>query len=119
MARGGKRAGAGRWPMGHAKPLHRKREVVDPRHPIHVTMRMRDGVCDLRTRKRYAVIRSVMLRYMGLADFRICHFTIQETRLHMIVEASDTAALIKRMRSFTINCARAINRESKTIGRVF
>jgi REP element-mobilizing transposase RayT len=119
MASGGKRAGAGR-PVGRwTKTQHRARPDLDMRHPVHVTMRVMKYVPLLRDRKVYAAIRQVMARYSAIDDFRICHLSIQDTHVHMLVEANDRGVLMRRMRSFTINAARAINRATNRSGQVF
>jgi REP element-mobilizing transposase RayT len=61
----------------------------------------------------------VLRRYLGQGDFRIVHVSIQRNHLHLLVEASDREVLSRRMQSFAINAARAINRTSRRSGQVF
>src|SRR4029079_18960246 len=63
----------------------------------------------LRQGRVYRQIRRVLERYLGLPDFRVVHLSIQHNHLHLIVEAADRVVLTRRMQSFAINAARAIN----------
>jgi REP element-mobilizing transposase RayT len=116
---GGARQGAGRPKRYRRDVPHRGRPVLDERHPVHVVLRVMPYVTELRTRGFYRAVRKTMERYLGLAEFRIVHMSIQNTHLHLVVEASDRAALTRHMQSFAINCARAINRARDNTGKVF
>jgi hypothetical protein len=61
-------------------------------------------------------VRRVLVRYLGRADFRIVHVSIQHNHVHLLVEAHDRRALTRGMQSFAINVARAIKRGP---GKVF
>jgi REP element-mobilizing transposase RayT len=63
-------------------------------------------------------VRRVLVRYLGRADFRIVHVSIQHNHLHLLVEAHDRRALTRGMQSFAINAARAIQR-GRGPGKVF
>jgi REP element-mobilizing transposase RayT len=64
----------------------------------------------------YRALRRVLAHYLGRADFRIVHVSIQRNHLHLLVEAADRRALTRGMQSFAINAARAIQRGA---GKVF
>jgi REP element-mobilizing transposase RayT len=117
---GGKRRGAGR-PRARFRPdaPHRSRAKFDRRSPIHVTMRGRCWIFGLRSERVFAVLRQVLALYVAYDDFRIVHISIQDNHLHLIVEADNDKALDRRMRSFTINAARAINATCGSSGQVF
>src|SRR5689334_1088174 len=51
--------------------------------------------------------------------FQVVHHSIQSNHLHLIVEASDRAALTSGMRGLLIRVARALNRLWKRCGSVF
>ena len=74
---------------------------------------------ELRTRERYHVIRRLLERYLGRADFRIVHLSIQRAHLHLLVEAADRTALTRGMQSFAINCARALQKALGATGKIF
>ena len=47
---GGKRRGAGRKPKGErAGVSHAKRPEINPRHPLHVTLKLEAGISTLRS----------------------------------------------------------------------
>jgi putative transposase len=119
MARGGKRAGAGRKKSGrHVGGPHRQRPSLSSRHPVHVVLRANRRL-SWRKRRTYDVLRTVLRCYFGREDFRIVHLSIQNTHLHLIVEAADERALSLGMQSFTIRAARAINASDGSIGKLF
>jgi putative transposase len=104
---GGKREGAGRKKTGKCRDApHRKRPSLSPKHPVHVTLRIRVQI-SMRTRDFYHLFRRAMERYLGRDDYRICHISIQHSHLHMIIEAADRRALSRGMQSFEIVCAHA------------
>lgn len=97
---------------------HRRRPELDPRHPVHVTLRSTRRT-SWRHRSTYEVLRSVLCFYLGNPDFRICHISIQKNHLHLIVEARSKQALSRGMQSFAIRAARALNREWGSCDEVF
>ena len=112
--RGGARRGAGRpkRPVaeGRASEPHRVRPAVSVSHPVHVVMRAHPGVGSLRTLEAFAAVREARMVAMRLDDsFRIVHFSIQRTHLHLVVEAIDREALWTGMRVFGISCAKQLN----------
>jgi len=117
--RGGKRPNAGRKKTGTCRDTpHRARPPLSSRHPVHVTQRI-SGIYELRRGVIYRVLRGVLAHYLGLDDFRIVHFSIQKNHLHMLVEAADQHVLSRRMQSFAIRAARALNGQQRRIGKVF
>lgn len=91
--------------------------------PVHVTMRGQRYISDLRGDQVYRLLGSVLARYrddcFDRGAFRIIHVSLQDTHLHLIVEAACDGALRRGMRSFTINAARAINAAIGARGRVW
>jgi hypothetical protein len=49
----------------------------------------------------------------------VVHISIQHNHLHLIVEAADRLTLTRRMQSFAINAARAINGAYRNRGKLF
>ncbi len=125
--RGGPRPNAGRKPNGErAGASHAARPEVNARHPQHVTLRVEPGVGWLRRLDMYKAVRGALRAVLGRAvDFRIVHMTLQNTHLHLIVEASDQEQLANGMRAFQISAAKRINaaysrrRRVERRGRVF
>jgi hypothetical protein len=55
---GGAREGAGRKREGkRARVAHSKRSALRPSHPAHITLRIEDGLNNLRNRSEYATVR--------------------------------------------------------------
>jgi REP element-mobilizing transposase RayT len=116
---GGRRHGAGRKKQLAKAPNHVPRGDLDCRHPVHVGLRTVRGMPRLRQSHIYQVIRRVLALYLELDDFRVVHISIQRNHLHFIVEAADKNALSRRMQSFVIKLAKAINYELGRKGKVF
>jgi REP element-mobilizing transposase RayT len=108
--RGGKRRGAGRPPKG-ARPgsPHQERPFLHARYPVHVTLRAVDAVGNLRRRCVYQAIREATLITARREDFRIVQLSVQRTHVHLLVEASDKAALARGMQGFQISAAKHLN----------
>ena len=108
---GGKRPGAGRKPKGPRPGMpHAKRPEHNPRHPVHVTIRVVGNVEGLRRGDIYLALREATIVTARREDFRIVHMSIQRDHIHLIVEADDKAALSKGVRGFSISAARQINK---------
>ncbi len=119
---GGKRAGAGRPPKQPGRPgiAHVTRPRLSPREPLHVTLRLRDGIDgSLRRRDGFRAVRWALAVATRRDDFRVCHMSIQGNHLHLIVEAASRRALARGMQGFAISCARQLNRLRDRTGRVF
>ncbi len=110
--RGGARPNAGRKPKGQrAGSPHKVRPALDPRHPQHVTIRCVAAVGWLRRLDTYrAVRRALTTSIANHRDFRVVHVSVQNTHVHLLVEATDRGALISGMQGFQISAARHINR---------
>lgn len=108
---GGKRPGAGRKPKGlRPGACHGARPAHDPRHPVHVTIRVVGSASGLRRKDIYLAIREATIVTAKREDFRIVHLSIQHDHIHMIVEAESKHALSKGVWGFSISAARQINR---------
>ena len=108
---GGKRKGAGRKPRGkRSSERHETRPMHDPRHPVHVTIRIVGNVGSLRRRDMYLALREATIATARRADFRIAQISIQRDHIHLIVEADDRSALSKGIQGLSISAARQINK---------
>lgn len=118
---GGARPGAGRKPLppGRRKGVpHRPRPDHKTRHPVHVTLRAREGLPSLRERALFTELRGA-LALGSKPAFRVVHFSVQSNHLHLIVEAHDRAALSRGVQGLAIRLARALNRALHVRGGVF
>jgi putative transposase len=87
-------------------------------NPLHITMRMREDVPDLRRRDRWAAIVRVMRSFRGRFDLRIVHYSVLGNHLHIIAESEGRAELVAGMQSLTTRLAKAINNACERKGRV-
>ena len=121
--RGGKRRRAGRPPNGHEAGMpHGARAPLAARHPVHVTLKLRAGLPRLRRRAEYSALREAFLASHGSrnsATFRLCHYSILNDHLHLIVEAQDRTALARGLQGLLVRIARALNKLWQRQGSVF
>jgi REP element-mobilizing transposase RayT len=126
---GGRRKNAGRKPtrsgtwVGHkARPWH------DAHHPVHVTLRVRRGVRNLRGFRLARTIGESLRRASQSLEparverrrtFRVVHFSIQPDHLHLIVEATSKVALARGMQGLASVLARRVNRTLRRRGSLF
>ena len=97
---------------------HRTRERLTGRHPVHVTMRVRREVWNLRSRRAYRVIERALSRGAERFGMRLTHHSVQGNHLHLIVEAKDARALSRGMQGLSIRVAQGLNRLMKRKGKV-
>jgi REP element-mobilizing transposase RayT len=116
----------GRPKKANAGASHQVREAFKPSEPVHVVLRVVRDVAGLRRAAIYRAIREATLVAARNAEaFRIVHVSIQQTHVHMLVEAEGRTALAKGMQGFLISAAKQINRAlvdeqgKKRRGRVF
>jgi REP element-mobilizing transposase RayT len=121
---GGKRRGAGRKRRAErARVRHRKRSVVNPRHPILVTTRVEPDVARLRTEVMYEAIRTALAlatKWMNEPEpVRFVHASVQANHLHLLVEAASSKALSRAMKGLLVSIAKRLNAIAGRKGRVF
>src|SRR5215813_14417378 len=116
----GKRKGAGRKPKnGRAGVSHAKRPELKRRFPVMVTVRVRETVYNLRSKRCSIPIREAVAKAQGRFGFRVIQYSIQGNHAHFIVEANDAASLSRGMSGLMIRIARALNRVMNRKGKVF
>jgi putative transposase len=107
---GGRRRGAGRKRRAERRRVsHRARPALAARFPVHVTLRMRSGLGNLRTGTCVRFLR----RVFGLASharFQVVHHAILGNHIHLIVEAQDQRALSRGMQGLGIRIAKGLRR---------
>ena len=115
--RGGRRDGAGR-PRGN-RASHASRPRFSRATPVHVTLRMRHHVWNLRSRRSFRRIRSCFEKARGRFGARLVEFSVQGNHLHLILEADDHQALSRALQGLCIRIARALNKMMGRAGKVF
>jgi REP element-mobilizing transposase RayT len=107
---GGKRKGAGRKPRGpRSREAHKKRPTIGSEHGLHVVLRVRPEIGNLRRPEMYRAIREASVCAAVRERIRIVHVSVQRTHIHMIVEAENKLMLARGMQGFQISAARHIN----------
>jgi putative transposase len=120
-SRGGKRRGAGRKPKGDKAGIpHKPRPALAARFPVHVTLRVRPEVWNLRSRRSF---RRIAAAFRGVRkhrrSFRLAEYAILGNHLHLIVEANDGPCLARGLQSLEIRVAKALNKMMERGGPVF
>jgi REP element-mobilizing transposase RayT len=108
----------GRKPKnGRAGSPHTVRPELKDWQPVHIVLRVNPEVGELRKRHMYKALReatiTVALRELNFAEegaFRIVHLSIQNTHVHLLVEAANKTALSRGMQGFQVSAAKHINR---------
>lgn len=107
---GGKRKRAGRKPRGpRAGSRHQTRPELTGVEALHVVLRVADGVGSLRKPEVYGAIQKASRLAKERGRFRIVQLSIQQTHVHLLVEAADKSKLAAGMQGFQISAARHIN----------
>jgi REP element-mobilizing transposase RayT len=99
----------GRKPNGpRAGVPHLRRPVHNHRHPLHVTVCVREGLPTLRSQSMFACVLA-QIRFASRRFLRIVHFSVQSNHIHMLVEANDRGRLAQGMKGFAVRVARNLN----------
>jgi REP element-mobilizing transposase RayT len=98
---------------------HLRREGVPAKCPVHVTLRVRPHVWNLRTKRAWSIIAGAVAGCQTKFGFRVVMFTVMGNHLHLVCEAQDRVALAKGVQSLEIRIAMRLNRLMKASGRVF
>ena len=123
MNYGGKRNGAGRKAKRHAdgsrvEPSHAKRPHFTKSRPLHITLEVSEDVPNLRA----AGLAPVVIDAIGRANvreyFRVVHFCLLGTHVHLICEADGPAMLASGMKSLNGTIAKAVNKRLRRKGPV-
>jgi putative transposase len=116
---GGARAGAGRKRRSARRNVpHRPRRRFR-RGTLHVTLRLREEVWNLRTHRCFRALRRVFQRGCERFGYRLVHFSVQGNHIHLIVEAPDAVQLGRAMKGLEVRMARALNEVMRRRGPVF
>jgi REP element-mobilizing transposase RayT len=101
-----------------ARVSHARRQV-DRRHPLHVTLRMKAHVWQLRSRRCFGIIERAFYRASGRDRVRLCHFSVQHNHVHLVVEADDPVALARGVQALAIRVVKGLNKLMGRKGAVF
>ncbi|MBL8897647.1 MAG: transposase, partial [Planctomycetes bacterium] len=97
---GGKRKGAGRKPKNaEAGMPHRHRSEKKRSEPLHITVRLADGLPSLRRGGALKVVLAALSASSDRHGMKIIHYSIQANHLHLLVEADDRKCVARAMNS--------------------
>jgi putative transposase len=117
--RGGPRPGAGRKPgIGRRRVPHRRRAPVRRDRPLHITLRLLDGLPPLRRARAFDRLRS-SIGSGHKSDFRVIHYSILDNHLHLVAEADDRGALSRGVKGLKTRMTKALNKLWGRKGTVF
>jgi REP element-mobilizing transposase RayT len=85
---------------------------------VHVTLRMREHVWNLRSRRSFAVVERALAAVNRRPDFGVVHFSVQGNHLHLVVEARDRGAFSSGVRALGTRLALGLNRMMERRGPV-
>ncbi len=102
-----------------SKVPHCRRVHDDARCPIHVTVRLREGLPSLRRVGAHRTLVAAFRESANQFGFRLVHDSIQSNHVHMIVEAGDRRALARGMQGLCIRVAKRLNKLWERKGKVF
>jgi REP element-mobilizing transposase RayT len=93
---------------------------VHARFPLHVTLRVRPEVWQLRSRRCFRVLDKAFRAACAKFDTRLAHFSVQHNHIHMLVETADARALARAIQGMCIRMAKGLNRVmGRRTGTVF
>jgi len=86
---------------------------------VHVTLRARPQVWNLRAKRCFTRLRRCFRAGCDQFGFALNEFSVQGNHLHLICEADDSRALSRGMQGLGIRMAKALNRVMERAGTVF
>jgi len=108
---GGARPGSGRKRVA-ARPTvpHRARTQLKARHPVHVTLRVLEGVRSLRSPLAHKALLDALQSGCDRLGFRLVEYSVQTNHLHVICEAEDRETLSRGIQGMCVRMVKRLNR---------
>ena len=98
---------------------HRRRAALAARYPVHVTVKLKKDLGNLRRKRTFETIADALVLGKDRGDFRVCHFSVQRDHVHLMCEAKGAVALSKGMQGLCIRIAKRLNSLLQRKGTVF
>jgi REP element-mobilizing transposase RayT len=117
--RGGPREGAGRPRKAGGRVSHDRRPSLSRHHPVHVTLRVAEGVPNLRRIQAFRRIADGFLEGKDRFGFRVTHCSVQSNHIHLIAEAENKVSLARGMKGLAVRIAKGVNRAVGRTGSLF
>jgi len=102
-----------------ADRLARECQSIRVHRHVHVTVRVRAHVWNLRSRRSLRVFEEALSGVLARPGFRVVHFSLQGDHVHLILEADGARALARGVQALSIRVAKGLNRMMKRAGPVF
>ncbi len=114
---GGKRKGSGRKSQS-GMVNHMKREKIDFKKPLHMTLKLRDGLPSLRCDLMFGNLKRCLKKAKD-RGLRVIHFSLESNHLHLLIECRDNKTLSLGMKSLGASLGKAIRKFAGGKGAVF
>src|SRR6476646_7995094 len=98
---------------------HLRRPLLNSRFPVHVTMKVRRDVGNLRGRDCSRALARAFRDGRERLGFRLVGYSVQYNHIHLLVEGADSESLSRGMQGLNIRMARRLNRAIGRSGKVF
>ena len=98
--------------------MHRQRERIVARVPVHVTIRLRRGIPTLRQPRFVRRFRSSLSEACVRHGFRVVHYSIQRDHVHLLIEAQTNHSIACGMKSVGARIGKLANRLFQRKGKV-
>jgi putative transposase len=116
---GGRRENAGRKRVApRPRVPHLRRPQLRRDHPVLVTVRICDGVPNLREASAWNVVVAVLCKARGRFGMHVVEYSVLGNHLHMIVEAEDQDSLERGMRGLNTRLAKRLNKHFGRRGKL-
>ena len=97
---------------------HRARPWLSKNTPVHVSVHVIAGLPSLRRDEECLTLMGVFEKCCERDGFRLVHYSVQHSHLHLLVEARDRQSFTQGMRALLIRMSRALNRLWNRRGQV-
>jgi REP element-mobilizing transposase RayT len=98
--------------------MHRPREPIAARVPVHVTIRLRRGIPTLRQPRFVRRFRTSLSEACVRHGFRVVHYSIQRDHVHLLIEAQNNRSIACGMKSVGARIGKLANRLFDRSGKV-
>jgi REP element-mobilizing transposase RayT len=98
--------------------MHRPRERIVARVPVHVTIRLRRGIPTLRQPRFVRRFRTSLGEACVRHGFRVVHYSIQCDHVHLLAEAQNNRSIACGMKSVGARIGKLVNRLFQRSGKV-
>ncbi|MDZ4774008.1 MAG: transposase [Planctomycetota bacterium] len=117
---GGARKGSGRKLEAARRSVpHRKRAEIASRHPVHVTLRLENGLESLRKRRTFSLVREALAAGSNRFGARLVQYSVMTNHLHLVLEIESEYSLAAAIKGLCVRMARALNALWARTGNVF